>query len=210
MKTITGYHFTADTLRDGQPIPPVGKWIVHDGEVVPCQSGLHCSEHPMDALEYAPGPMLHRVELRGGLQPHGDPVDKWVGRERRIVASIDATELLRALARWCAAQVADLWDAPEVVRQYQTTDDESLQANPWAAAMAARAARAAAMIAMTARNAAGAASAAAGAARAAMAAGDAGDAGDALDAQRAKFAAMVDKAFAKSVVAVRNKETDRD
>ncbi len=74
--------------------------------------------------------MLHRVELEGDLVSHGDPTDKWVGRRRKIEASLDATNLLRAHARWCALQVIDLWDAPAVVRRYLTTGDDSL----WAAA----------------------------------------------------------------------------
>lgn len=130
-----GWHFTGDTLRDGSPIPPINEWIEFDGPIVPCQSGLHMSEHPMDALEHAPGVMLHRVELAGEMVSHGDPVDKWAGSRRRIVASIDATSILRDFARWCAISVMDNWDAPEVVRQYLTTGDESLRDAAWGAAM---------------------------------------------------------------------------
>ena len=124
-KRIIGYHFTGDALRDGQPIPPGGEWLEHAGPVVPCESGLHASEHVADALSYSPGPMLHRVELEGDLQPHGNPVDKWAGRRRRITASIDASELLRRHARWCALQVAPLWDAPAAMVTYLKTGDPS-------------------------------------------------------------------------------------
>ena len=141
---MIGYHFTGDRLRNGRVIPPVGEWLVHNGPIVPCESGLHASENAFDALAYAPGPILHRVELDGGLAPHGNPPDKWAGRRRRILASIDATELLRAFARWCALQVVDLWDAPPVAREYLTTGDSNRQAAAWAAARAA--ARAAMLI----------------------------------------------------------------
>ena len=165
---MDGYHFTGKTLRDGRPIPPIGEWLEHDGPLVPCKSGLHASAHPFDALKYAPGNMLHRVELEGDLVLHGDPPDKCVGRRRKIIATIDATSLLREYARWCASQVLYLWDAPQVVRDYLATGDESLRAAArdaaWAAAGAARDA---------ARDAAGAA-------------------GAAEAAQRAKFAEMVD------------------
>ena len=136
---MIGYHFTSATLRDGRPIPPVGEWLEHDGPVVPCVSGLHASEHPFDALQYAPGPMLHQVELEGDLISHGEPVDKWCGRRRRIIASIDATDVLRAFARQCAMEVIDQWAAPPVVREYLETGNESLRAaagaagNAWAA-----------------------------------------------------------------------------
>jgi hypothetical protein len=197
---IIGYHFTGATLRDGRPIPAIGEWLEHAGPVVPCQSGLHASEHPFDALTYAPGAMLHRVELAGDLVSHGKPPDKWVGRRRRIIASIDATPILWEFARWCAMQVIDLWDAPQVVRDYLTTGNDSLRDAAWAAARDA--ARAAAWAAAWA--AAGDAAWAAARAAAWAAAGDAAwaaaraAAGDAAwDAQRGHFAELVELAFAE-------------
>src|SRR5262249_421509 len=97
-------------------------------EIVACQSGLHASEHPFDALLYAPGPRLHKVVLRGELKPHGNPVDKYVGRERKIVATAYALDLLRRFARICALGVIHLWDAPQVVRTYLERGDEKLRA----------------------------------------------------------------------------------
>jgi hypothetical protein len=125
METITGWHFTGDRLRNGDPIPPVGEWIRAEGTIVLCRNGLHCSKRLMDALHYAPGELLHRVELLDNLQDGGD---KWVGRERRIIASADATNMLREFARWCALQVVHLWNVPPVVLEYLTTGDESKRA----------------------------------------------------------------------------------
>ena len=185
-----GYHFTNNTLRDGRPVPPIGEWLEHEGPITLCESGLHASEHPFDALFFAPGNWLHRVELDGDLQSHGEPVDKWAGRRRKILATINAELLLCEFARWCALQVIDLWDAPPVVRQYLETGDETLRN----AARDAAAARAGAWDA--ARDAAGdaARAAAAAAATAWDAAWDA--AGDAAgDAQRDKFLQMVEAEF---------------
>jgi len=140
---ILGYHFTGDTLRDGRPIPKVGDWLEHDGPVVACESGLHASEHPFDALNYAPGSMIHRVELEGDLVSHGEngKVDKWCGRRRKILATVNSEKLMRDFSRWCALQVIHLWECPDVVKRYLETGDESLRAAPWAAARdAARAA----------------------------------------------------------------------
>ena len=199
-----GYHFTADVLRDGRPIPAVGAWLEQDGPIIPCRLGLHASEHPLDALEYAPGTRLHRVELDGDLQSHGNPVDngnpvdKWVGRRRKILASIDAESLLREFARWCAMQVIELWDAPLIVREYLETGNESLRdAARYAAGYAARAAGAAGDAAWAAREAARTAMDAARAARyaAGYAAGAARDA--ARTAQRDKLLEMVEDAFQK-------------
>jgi hypothetical protein len=124
---MRAYHFTSDKLRNGRPIPAVGEWLKHEGEIEPCKSGLHASEHPLDALKYAPGPFLHLVELEGDLKSHGNPVDKWVGRRRKIIATVNMEELLKKFARWCALQVAHLWDAPQVVREYLETGEKSLR-----------------------------------------------------------------------------------
>ena len=127
MKTLRCYHFTGETLRNGQPIPRKGMWIKHPGDVIPCKSGLHGSEHPFNALQYAPGNYLHLVDLRGDLVSNGDPIDKWVGRERKIVTSIDAEPLLWIFARTSALSVAHLWDAPDVVLEYLVTGEETLR-----------------------------------------------------------------------------------
>jgi hypothetical protein len=123
---MRAYHFTSDKLRDGRPIPTVGEWLEHMGDIEPCKSGLHASKHPFDALQYAPGPLLHMVELEGNLLAHGKPIDKWVGRRRKIISTINAEELLREFACWCAWQVIHLWDAPDVVREYLYTINEDL------------------------------------------------------------------------------------
>jgi len=197
---MTGYHFTGNTLRNGKPIPPTGEWLIHDGPIVPCRFGLHASEHPLDALAYAPGNLLHRVELEGDLQSHGEPIDKWVGRQRKIVATIDAEPLLGEFARWCALQVIHLWEASPVVREYLETGNKSMRATAEAAARAAAwdASRAASRA--DARDAAASAADAVAPAAAASAAADAANAsGDAR--YTAKYAAWAaSKATARDAV----------
>jgi hypothetical protein len=142
-EALEAWHFVGETLRDGRPIPPDNEWLVHDGPVAPCESGLHASVRLIDALQYAPGNTLCRVLVRGDIQ-HDD--DKLVGRERLILRRIDAEPVLRAFARRCALDVAHLWDMPDVVRRYLETGDETIRDAAWAAAWAAAsdAARAAA------------------------------------------------------------------
>jgi hypothetical protein len=136
------YHFVNTALRDGRPVPADGEWLEHAGDVVLCESGVHASECPFDALQYAPGNVLCLVELDGEILTGND---KLVASRRRIIKRIDAEPLMREFARWCALQVVELWDAPEVVRQYLTTGDESLRDAAWdAAGAAARAAAGAA------------------------------------------------------------------
>ena len=138
---IRAYHFVGKTLRDGTPVPHDGKWLVYDKPIVICESGLHASKHPMDALQYAPGETLCLVECEGIVTEHKD---KFVCSRRKIIARFDATDLLWEIARWSALQVIQVWDAPQVVRDYLTTGDESLRAAAWDAARAA--ARDAAML----------------------------------------------------------------
>jgi hypothetical protein len=190
---VRAYHFVAEKLRDGRPIPADGEWLEHDGLVVMCESGLHASRHPADALEYAPGTTLCLVDVEGVV---AEGEDKLVARRRRIVARVDATALLRGYARWCALRVAHLWDAPAVVREYLETGREEIREE--AAAAAAEEAETAAVEAAVMATAAKAAAWAAGAAWAAWAAGAAGAAWAAgaageKRAQRDHFLSLVQK-----------------
>jgi hypothetical protein len=123
--TLLAWHFCDDTLRDGRPIPADGVTLRHDGEIVPCESGLHASERLIDALQYAPGPLLCRVRLGGKMVPHGD--DKFAAAERTILWRFDATEVLRGFGLQCALEVIDLWDAPPVFRAYLETGREDIR-----------------------------------------------------------------------------------
>jgi len=190
MKTY--YHFTGDKLRDGRPIPAVGEWLNHEGQIEMCVSGLHASAHPFDALKYAPGNLLHKVILKDIVEKQDDKV---VARSRKIVATIDATELLRRFARQQALSVVHLWDAPPVVKEYLETGNEELRAAAWNAA--GDAVRAAAWDA--AGDAAWAAVRAAARDAAWAAAWDAAWAAAWVvwDAAREQFSTAVDEAFAK-------------
>ena len=114
----------------------LGETLRVEGKPVLCEHGLHASAKLWDALNYARGERLSlcRVTL-GGTVKHD--TDKSVANERTVVAVLDADttdKLLRDYARWCALQVIHLWDAPDIVRQYLETGDESLRAAAWAAA----------------------------------------------------------------------------
>lgn len=182
-----GWHFTGNKLRDGRPLPRRGVWLRHDGPIKWCQSGLYFSRHPFDALTYAPGPMLHRVEVRDVIR---EDDDKSVCRQRRIVASMDATEMLWYFTRIQALSVVHLWGAPDVVLDYLMTGDESMRAAAGVAAMAA--ARAAASVA------AGVAAMATAGATAWDAARDAAWAA-AWEAAKSDFAALVNECFERWV-----------
>ncbi len=113
---------------DGREIR-AGETLTVEGDPVLCEYGLHASARILDALRYALSDRLAlcRVTL-GGIVLHDD--DKSVATERTVVAMLAASEtdaLLREFARWCAHQVIHLWHAPDVVRQYLETGDESIR-----------------------------------------------------------------------------------
>ena len=96
------------------------------GAIVACENGLHASVKPLDALGYAPGPIVWRVRLSGVIVPHDN--DKHVASERTYLAGgVDAAETLRKFARLEALRVVHLWAAPDVVRRYLRTGDEALR-----------------------------------------------------------------------------------
>lgn len=124
--SIYAWHFTdGNKLRDGTPLPAVGEWLEYEGEVCICRSGYHYSLLPSDALLYAPGDTLHLVECDDIVETHKD---KGVCRRRRIIASMDAEEMLGYYARMQALSV--VMNAPEmsdVVYDWVFTGDESLR-----------------------------------------------------------------------------------
>ena len=142
---LRAWHFTAATsLANGDKRAiKLGETLSVEGEIVPCEHGLHASVSAYDALQYAPGPILWRVELSGTVVAHGDPVDKYAASQRTAIAGgIDVSPALREYARWCALQVIHLWDAPAVVREYLETGNGSLRTAAWTAAWTAASAAA--------------------------------------------------------------------
>lgn len=134
--TILAWHFIGtDRLmaHTGTPIVS-GETYRVEGPLVMCRHGLHASERVIDALQYAPGPVVCRVAM-GGEIVTGD--DKCAATERQVIWMADATDVLRSFACQYALDVSHLWDMPDVVRQYLDTGDESLMDAAWDAAMAA-------------------------------------------------------------------------
>ena len=179
---VLAWHFAKSERKlnygDGREII-VGETHEVEGEIKLCSRGLHASINVLDALSYAPGLILYRVELSGTVL-HGD--DKLCASHRKYLAQIDATDIVLKFARDCAKDVLHLWNAPEVVVQFLETGDVSLAR---AASDAARAAADAARAAYAAGAAGAAAWAAGAAAWAAYAAADAARAEDAAGAEDA-------------------------
>lgn len=60
-----------------------------------CAHGLHWSRRAIDALQYAPGPVVQYVRASGDVQEEGD---KGCSSERTCIALADATHVLHAFA----------------------------------------------------------------------------------------------------------------
>ncbi len=100
--------------EDGRTVTE-GEWL-HAGQLPPilCRQGMHASVSPLHALQYAPGPVICRVEVRGDIQA-GE--DKIVGEERCVLWMVDATDTLRKFARLCALDHIDKWDREAVAER---------------------------------------------------------------------------------------------
>lgn len=86
----------------------VGEWLEYKHprscEIELCQSGMHASENIIDALTYAPGSIICRVEL-GGKIIKGD--DKLVAEKRKVLWMIDGRKILKDFAFACASRAVD-------------------------------------------------------------------------------------------------------
>ena len=103
---ILAWHFVGDRLRDGRPVPPDGQLLVHVGQVVLYEKGLHAAPLLRDALreKRTSTNTICRVELSGAIEHGGTIV---AASERRILWRIPATGMLSDFARRCAWQVRE-------------------------------------------------------------------------------------------------------
>lgn len=122
------WHFCA-LAPNGVPITREGYFLIVGkryrirDEPELCVRGFHGSAKVLNALDYAPGPWVSLRPLKNVV--HG--LDKVVGKSYKQGPGFDATETLKAFGRWCALEVADIWEAPNVVKQYLKTNDASLR-----------------------------------------------------------------------------------
>ena len=109
--SIEAWHFVGEDrcLANGDGRVVVnGEKLTVEGPPVLCRRGLHASVDIMDALSYAPGPVLCRVVVDGTVI-QGD--DKIVGTERTCLWSVDLTRELREFACDCAERVLPIYES---------------------------------------------------------------------------------------------------
>ena len=133
-KKILAWHWAKADLKTQHSNEPIakGKTLKATGPLQLCENGMHASLNPMDALQYAPGPMLCRVELSGEII-QGE--DKLCASSRKVLWIANADHMLQEFACLCAeralkaAKVDDprSWRAIEVKRLWlagKATDAE--------------------------------------------------------------------------------------
>jgi hypothetical protein len=135
MDKILAWHFLPDDGRlanRNRRKVEVGKTYSVRWPIAICENGMHGARRLIDALSYAPGAVVERVEIWGDVVEHND---KLCGRHRKCLALVDVTRLLHEFACDVAedalkmAKVKDKrsWAAIEMKRKWlkgKATNDE--------------------------------------------------------------------------------------
>ena len=107
------WHFLSEDkclgYGDGRVVE-VGQTLECKGDPVLCDNGMHGSVRLIDALRYAAGPIVCRVEIEGDVI-EGD--DKLCGRRRTVLWMLDATRILHEFACMCAEDALALVEQPD-------------------------------------------------------------------------------------------------
>ena len=110
MEVVVGWHILPNNcvLRDGRKADLTGAWQLMAGDEPPkmCKRGMHASRRLIDALQYAQGALICRVEVRGDI---AEEDDKLTGCERRVFDWINGTKLLHQFAIRCAARALRIY-----------------------------------------------------------------------------------------------------
>jgi len=146
--SVIAWHFlpTDGCMRYGDSRKVVvGETYRITEEPIPCQHGFHGSVKALDALRYAPGPVVCRVRLAGKMVEHDG--DKIAAQQRTAVQMADATDTLRLFACWVAERALKAerkagrepdprsWNAIKVTRDFVNgTATAQEQGAAWSAA----------------------------------------------------------------------------
>ncbi len=97
-----------------------------NNKLIMCQCGLHASIDIMDALTYARGEIIRRVEISGSkiIKP-----DKICAEYRKTIWAIPGEKLLIRFACFCALDVKENWKTPipDILLRWLRTQDEGIR-----------------------------------------------------------------------------------
>lgn len=91
---VQGWWFsrTNNKLRYGDNrVAAIGRKHKIKGYPILCERGFHASTNILDAIQYAPGPILWKVKISGEII---SSTDKMVGTQREYTHRIDITDIL--------------------------------------------------------------------------------------------------------------------
>ena len=110
---MLAWHFLSEDKRlgygDGRLVE-VGETLECKGKPKLCDNGMHGSVRLIDALRYASGPIVCRVEIEGDVI---EGRDKLCGRRRTVLWMLDATQILHEFACQCAEDALALVEQPD-------------------------------------------------------------------------------------------------
>lgn len=113
-KKIRAYHFLPLSKRlthgDDRPVS-VGVSLSVEGVIKIGENGLHGSISILDALSYAPSPIVCIVEISGDIQEEDDMI---AGRCREVLKMRDASDALHEFACLCAERYLRKMEGTEV------------------------------------------------------------------------------------------------
>jgi len=101
---IKGYKFVNDDLTSTHNNYrwKIGKWNKSEGELKPCETGLHASRTPYDVSQFPIANRLFVVEARGEVV-YGE--NKFVSREMRLIKELPTKKIFVEYAIKCAYRI---------------------------------------------------------------------------------------------------------
>lgn len=128
---LNAWHFARDDRRlghgDGREIIEGGElWV--DGEIKLCYAGLHWCRRPIDAINYASGNVICKVEPLGEIFEDND---KGVSQGRKVLWMSDCSEMLTEFERLVALDLIKMsgWSPRPVIKKYLETGDERIRSD---------------------------------------------------------------------------------
>jgi len=108
---MLAWHFLPHNKRLGygdNRVVQAGKtYRLKSGIPTLCRNGMHGSRRLIDAIHYAPGDIVCRVDITGDIRTSSDKI---VGRNRKVLWMLDVANVLHEFACRCAEDVFSLVD----------------------------------------------------------------------------------------------------